>query len=90
MMVLLVDVRAHEKTDPAPGATHPPQAVPPPFQGGFFGGLIGGCPGAWKIRPCAGGGLTHRKRSPLPFREGFFGSGAYLPSLKGKVARSAG
>ena len=24
------------------------------------------------FQPCAGGELTHRKRSPLPFREGFF------------------
>ena len=36
------------------GRTHPPQAVPPPFQGGFFW-CVGVCPGAWKIRPCAGG-----------------------------------
>ena len=28
-------------------------------------------PGAWEFLPCAGGELTHRKRSPLPFREGF-------------------
>ena len=35
-------------------------------------GQVGLRPGKWKKRPCAGGELTHRKRSPLPFREGFF------------------
>ena len=34
--------------------------------------LLCGCPGRWRFQPCAGGGLTHRKRSPLPFREGIF------------------
>ena len=69
------------------GRTHPPQAVPPPFQGGFlfwvrdvlFGfregyfcsGCVGFCLGAWWVGACAGGGLTHRKRFPLPFREGY-------------------
>ena len=49
------------------------RGFPPPFQGGFFGlGAWGGCLGAWWVGACAGGGLTHRKRSPLPFREGYF------------------
>ena len=34
--------------------------------------LLCGRPGRWWFLPCAGGGLTHRKRSPLPFREGIF------------------
>ena len=32
-------VRVRGNSCPAPGATHPPQAVPPPFQGGFLGAL---------------------------------------------------
>ena len=63
---------------PAPGADSPTAIGSPSLSGRvfFLFGGIGVYPGKWWFLPCAGGGLTHRKRSPLPFREGIFSSGA--------------